>query len=138
MQLSSIIIHLLTSLIIPILIPLTVYFLAKPNLGASVELDENGKRIIDTSRNVFLMELPTAFIANSVWGLSYSTQGLLNDSIIAWNIIYLTMAFFQIIQLIMSKKEISARAYYSTIYIMCCLVIFLALTRLQIIEFIQI
>lgn len=67
------ILNIITSLFIPLSIPIIIYLLSKPDLGGNITVKDNDTTSIKFTRNTFLAELPSAYITNSVWGATYTT-----------------------------------------------------------------
>jgi hypothetical protein len=124
------ILNIFTSIIFPLSIPFINYLLSKPDLGSDMIIDDNSNRTIKYSRNIFLSELPTALMANCIWGATYTTTGLSEDAIKTWIAIYFALAIFQIILMIMNKKDINNKIYYSLVTIIGISIVILTFIRM--------
>jgi len=116
---------------LPIGIPILTDLLAKTKKDWKVNV-KNSKPTIVVLIKDFWLELPSAFIANTIWNATYQIKILKEPEIINWNIIFLCLIFFQIIQHVHSRVDPDKKIYMTHIYLMCLIAIAISLYRIYI------
>lgn len=97
------IVDLLTALFAPIFIPIIEQFYSKTKKPAKVQ-GTKGNYIVTLSISEFVKQLPSAFIANTIWGLTYKTN-IVSQATIAWMGIYSFLLIWSFIIIVYSHKK---------------------------------
>lgn len=101
-----IIANVITAFLFPLIIPITYHLLADVNIKAQTE-EKNGRKVIKENINVFQKELPTAFLANVLWGITLNANYISNEWIQIWMIFYtiMTIALFFLIMYVKGNPK---------------------------------
>jgi len=86
----TIIIDFLVAIIAPCIVPCFDFILSKVNIPYVSGKNANSKNTGIKRLNTFIRELPSAFIGNGIWGISYRIKG---EYIAIWIIVYLIVLF---------------------------------------------
>ena len=89
----TIIIDLLVAIIAPCIVPYFDFILSNVNIPYITGKNENSKSTGIKKLNTFIRELPSAFIGNGIWGISYRIKG---EYIAIWIIVYLVVLFISL------------------------------------------
>ena len=114
-------IDFLIAVIAPLFIPLFYHTLSGITVPTVTRTSSLQK--IDYQKNVpiFLKELPTAYIGNAIWGMTYKFSSGIN--ITNWTIVYCFIALFSCMPILWSrkiKKPVLYQISTITIYIILC------------------
>lgn len=71
-----IIVDILISLVAPLIVPLYEFLLSGVNVPGVNGKNNDSERTEELHLHPFLKSLPSAFIGNSIWGLTYSMENL--------------------------------------------------------------
>jgi hypothetical protein len=105
-----ILIDLLIALVAPLLIPAINHVFSLGERPVSVVLGEDG--MPDTVKRIpaFVIELPSAYVANAIWGLTYKNS-VANEATIVWMVFYTFIGFGCLIYQVYSKVRPRDRYY---------------------------
>jgi len=82
--------------------------------------------------NDFWKEMPSSFISNSIWNITYRINIELLHNISSWNAIFTTLTILQIGQLIQIKLYPNSKYYLRFVYLMCSVILPITLYRIYI------
>jgi len=123
------IIDFLIAIVAPLLIPIFnnfVYAVKKPLLN----LLPGRKKVLEYEEiPVFLKELPTAFIANAIWGMAYSAREVSNTAF-TWVIVYAFIAMMCYIPILYSHTKPNISKYKVWIIIISIALSLLTIVRI--------
>jgi hypothetical protein len=123
------IIDILIAIIAPLFIPIFNQLLnniGKPNLirkSASKTGDVDNSDV-----STFMKELPTAFIGNAIWGMTYRLGS--NSYDYTWTIVYCFIALFSCIPILYSRGYKNSKNYKRFIWIGCFILFVIAIIRI--------
>jgi hypothetical protein len=114
------IVDLLIAIIAPLFVPIFYHFLSTP-IKPSVTRNSSAKKAdYKKSVSIFMMELPTAYIGNAIWGMTYRINS--GNYSIYWTI-YCFIALFSCIPILCSrniKKPILYQILILLFYLLLC------------------
>lgn len=112
----TIVTNIVAAFIFPLIIPITYYLLANVNLKPETE-EVDGMIKIKEKINIFLSELPTAFLANVLWGITLNANTMTSDLVQIWMIFYIIMTVCQFLLILYVKGKPNKRIYIRWIVI---------------------
>lgn len=123
------IIDILVSIIAPVMIPFFDYGLSKVNIPTTITRVD-GNLSSKERLSVFYQELPTAFIANSIWGLTYKATVFEYEYTIIWIISYAFVALFSVGLLIFIHTDYNTKTFKIILKIFSKVLIITTLIRI--------
>jgi hypothetical protein len=113
----QLIINIFSAVLIPLLFPLLSYLIANVNIKPVKLINKNGKKVLFKEINIFLKELPTAYLSNILWNFTFTATSTMNESFALWIIYCFIMLIIQFFIILYVHGTPNIRIYYFVLII---------------------
>jgi hypothetical protein len=79
--------------------------------------DKNGEKVIKKEINIFLKEMPTAYLGNLLWSITLSSTMIIQDYVVLWCIFYVLMTLAQVFLMMYAKCNPQRKLFYKLLII---------------------
>ncbi|WP_226992755.1 hypothetical protein [Leptospira biflexa] len=122
--------NFLLAFIIPMALPILSAVLEKEEKSKKVILNEDGSTSYEKQLKIIWLEMPGAFLANSIWNATLIIKKENLEEIYFWNFTLFVLVIFQVIQFAHSKLEPKRNYFIFHIILMGVIVFFLTIIKL--------